>query len=78
VRVWGRADSAVGDELSRRVEEAGEYYLSSENLAKEEPAAIVLDSVVDGKLLMTFDTGAVLEAWYVAPRVPPRRKPTAR
>jgi len=78
VRVWEPAAYAVGDELSWRVEQAGEYYLWSENLAKEEPSAIVSDSVVDGKLRMTFDTGAMLEAWYVAPRVPPRRKPTTR
>jgi len=78
VRVWEPTAYAVGDELSWRVEEAGEYYLWSENLGNQEPSKIVSDSVVDGKLHMTFDTGAVLEAWYVTPRLPPKRKPTTR
>lgn len=78
VKIWEPAAYAAGDELSWRVGEAGEYYLWSENVGSEAVSGIVSDTVVDGRLRMTFDNGAVLEAWYVPPRVPPKRKPTTR
>jgi hypothetical protein len=61
---WFAHGYSPGDVLVRRVEDGGTYYLWNRDDKRNEASAIVLDEVVGTLLRMTFDSGAVLEAWY--------------
>jgi hypothetical protein len=68
VAFWFAHGYAAGDMLSRRVENGGTYYLFRDN-KRNEASAIVSDETAGSRLRMTFDSGAILEAWYEPPEV---------
>jgi hypothetical protein len=69
VAFWFAHGYAAGDMLSRRVENGGTYYLWIRDDKRNEASAIVSDETAGSRLRMTFDSGAILEAWYEPPKV---------
>jgi hypothetical protein len=67
VAFWFSHGYAAGDVLSRSVEHGGTYYLWIRDHRTNEASAVLSDEVVGTRRRMTFDSGAVLEAWYVTP-----------
>ncbi len=67
VKVWQPQTYAAGDELSERVELGGEYYLWAQNVVKDEVDRAVSDDLRGDKLRITFESGAVVDSWYVTP-----------
>jgi hypothetical protein len=66
VRSWGPSTYGVGDEIVWTVSTAGRYYfflrdptIAFQNVTREER--------VGNHLRMTFETGTVLEAWFIEP-----------
>lgn len=66
VRSWGPSAYAAGDEIVWNVTTAGGYYffLRDPKIAFQD---VVREERVGNRLRMTFQTGAVLEAWFVEP-----------
>lgn len=67
VAFWFPNGYSAGDELTWKVNQPGVYYLGARDDKRKEASAIVSDERVDSWLRMTFDSGAILEAWYVLP-----------
>ena len=68
VKTWEPESYGAGDELSWRIDRIGEYYFWIRD--RKTGAAIVAsaDAPAGDKLRITFESGAVLEAWYVRPQ----------
>jgi hypothetical protein len=67
VKAWGSAQYAAGDELSWRIDVAGDHYLWALDHRRDDASVIVSDEIVGNRLRITFDSGALFEAWYVTP-----------
>jgi hypothetical protein len=67
VAFWFSHGYAAGDVLTRSVDYGGTYYLWIRDHRTNEASAVLSDEVAGTRLRMTFDSGAVLEAWYVTP-----------
>lgn len=70
VRVWWPRTYAAGNELSERVEVEGKYYLWAEDVTKNGEASVdraASDDIRGDKLRIIFESGTVIDAWYVVP-----------
>ncbi len=70
VKVWQPQAYAAGDELSERVELEGKYYLWAQDVMKNGEDAVdraMSDDFRGYKLRIFFDSGAVINTWYVVP-----------
>lgn len=67
VKYWYSEEYASGDELSWRVSAAGRYYLWAPDRNRNDAPVAVADELLGDKLRITFDTGCIVDAWYVIP-----------
>jgi hypothetical protein len=67
IAVWRPEDYAAGDELSWRVTAPGSYYLWNQDPHSNAPMVAVSYEFAGNRLRITYDSGAVIEAWYVVP-----------
>jgi hypothetical protein len=67
VKVWQAADYRAGDELSWRVERDGTYYLWNQDARDERSLEATTHWFVGKRVRIAFESGAVIEAWYVMP-----------
>jgi len=67
VKVWQAADYRVGDELSWRVEREGTYYLWNQDSREDRSLEATTHWFVGKRVRIAFESGAVIEAWYVLP-----------
>ena len=67
ITIWQPEVYRVGDDLSWRAVSEGWYYMWAEDLRTNAPATAVSDQIRGSKLRITFDSGAVIDAWYTVP-----------
>jgi len=67
VKIWEPDSYKSGDELSWRVDQAGTYYFWNQDRSKKAAVVATSDQYLDGKLQITFKSGAILEVWYTKP-----------
>ncbi len=70
IKVWQPQTYEAGDELSERVSQEGDYYIWSQIVLKEGEDSVdraVSDELRGDKLRITFESGTVIDAWYVMP-----------
>ena len=67
VKVWDANEYTAGDELNWRVPQEGKYYLWNQDPRNNTPMIAISSELTGDRLRITYDSGAVLEAWYVVP-----------
>ena len=65
VKVWPATQYSVGDELSWRADQEGTYYFWNQNARDGRSREASFHEFVGTRVRITFDSGTVIEAWYV-------------
>lgn len=67
VKVWSPTTYAAGDELSEPAPVEGEYYLWAQDVVADGVDRAVSDTLRGDRLRITFESGAIIDSWYVIP-----------
>jgi len=67
VKVWQAPDYRAGDELVWRGEREGTYYLWNQDSRDDRSLEATTHWFVGKRVRIAFESGAVIEAWYVVP-----------
>ena len=68
VRIWQPHAYALGDVLIQRVDQQGRYYLWAQDIENDLIDASVSDTLRGDQLRIRFNSGTIIDAWYVAPQ----------